>query len=64
MAIEEVSELEPALPDVFEDASTSAHYGSAAKNVGTGVANPTLSVYTKGTAAATGKAHQQLKIIP
>ncbi len=23
--------------------------------------NPTLSVYTKGTAAATGKAHQQLK---
>ncbi len=39
MAIEEVSELEPALPDVFEDASTFAHYGSAAKNVGTAVAS-------------------------
>lgn len=36
-AMEEVSELEPSLPDGFENASTFAHYGSGAQNVNTGI---------------------------
>ncbi|KAK3192040.1 hypothetical protein K4F52_002085 [Lecanicillium sp. MT-2017a] len=35
-AIEEVSKMEPSLPDGFEDAPSFAHYGSGAQNVNTG----------------------------
>ncbi|KAJ3495404.1 hypothetical protein NLG97_g3419 [Lecanicillium saksenae] len=36
-AIEEVKELEPSLPEGFEDAPSFAHYGSGAQNVNTGL---------------------------
>lgn len=35
-AIEDVSKIEPSLPDGFEDAPTFANYGSGAQNVNTG----------------------------
>lgn len=35
-ALEEVSKMEPSLPDGFEDAATFAHYGSGAQNVNAG----------------------------
>ncbi|KAJ2975524.1 hypothetical protein NQ176_g5474 [Zarea fungicola] len=36
-AIKEVEELEPSLPDGFENAPSFAHYGSGAQNVNTGL---------------------------
>lgn len=36
-AIEEVSKMEPSLPDGFEDAATIAHYGNGSQNVNAGV---------------------------
>jgi hypothetical protein len=35
-AVQEVSEMDPSLPDGFEDASTFARYGSGSQNVNTG----------------------------